>query len=224
MFNLVHARAIDPGINDFDSLLYEAAKTLRPNGVLILGTAWPQIFSTDLKPFPATEEGEPGFTWAQKTLSAAYEAYRGRENRSIDSSHYWEIWLHNNPNYTNIKMTDQYIPIGPWPKGMDDRQKYVSELMRYNTIHVFHSFTPLVLSAGHDPDEVAHWIDSAVTELMDLRFEGYCKWRYVTAQRTAEPWIERMQSPVPIDEELGRIVVRPTPRRRDTVTDPQASH
>lgn len=35
-FNVVHMRAANHGINDFETWLYEIARTLRPNGVLLL--------------------------------------------------------------------------------------------------------------------------------------------------------------------------------------------
>ncbi|KAG8955737.1 hypothetical protein FRC04_007728 [Tulasnella sp. 424] len=40
-FNVVHVRSADQGINDFESFLYEIARTLRPNGVLLLVTGYP---------------------------------------------------------------------------------------------------------------------------------------------------------------------------------------
>ena len=40
-FNVVHVRSADPGINDFESFLYEMARTMRPGGVLLLCTAIP---------------------------------------------------------------------------------------------------------------------------------------------------------------------------------------
>ncbi len=40
-FNVVHVRSADAGINDFESFLYEIARTLRPNGVLLLVTGYP---------------------------------------------------------------------------------------------------------------------------------------------------------------------------------------
>lgn len=40
-FNVVHVRSADQGINDFESFLYEIARTLRPSGVLLLVTGYP---------------------------------------------------------------------------------------------------------------------------------------------------------------------------------------
>ncbi|KAG8931451.1 hypothetical protein FRC01_001275 [Tulasnella sp. 417] len=40
-FNVVHVRSVDPGINDFESWFYEIARTLRPNGVLLLVNGHP---------------------------------------------------------------------------------------------------------------------------------------------------------------------------------------
>ncbi|KAG9017238.1 hypothetical protein FRB90_001256 [Tulasnella sp. 427] len=58
-FRLVHVRSADQGINDFESFLYEIARTLLPGGILLLVTGYPQIYDVDKKPFPVVEEGEP---------------------------------------------------------------------------------------------------------------------------------------------------------------------
>lgn len=44
-FNVVHMRAAHLGINDFESWLYEIARTLRPNGILLLATGIPVRFT-----------------------------------------------------------------------------------------------------------------------------------------------------------------------------------
>lgn len=40
MFNLVHVRSADAGINNFERFLYELAQVLRPGGVLLLVTGF----------------------------------------------------------------------------------------------------------------------------------------------------------------------------------------
>ncbi|KAG9044043.1 hypothetical protein FS837_008858 [Tulasnella sp. UAMH 9824] len=65
-FNVVHVRSADQGINNFESWLYEIARTLRPNGVLLLVTGFPrpcalqQMYDPQLQPLPTREPGEEG--------------------------------------------------------------------------------------------------------------------------------------------------------------------
>lgn len=40
-FDVVHVRATEVGINDFNGFLYEVARTLRPGGLVILITGLP---------------------------------------------------------------------------------------------------------------------------------------------------------------------------------------
>lgn len=42
--------------------------------------------------------------------------------------------------------------------GMDERQTYVSELMRYDIIHCADSYKPLLLSDGYYSDIVDRWV------------------------------------------------------------------
>lgn len=83
--DVLHARSIDGGVDDFDAFLYNCARCLRPNGVLLLVTGsfvrslvlfperlscgqtthqYPlplqQFYDELLVPLPAVEEGLPG--------------------------------------------------------------------------------------------------------------------------------------------------------------------
>ncbi|KAG8903273.1 hypothetical protein FRB99_003540 [Tulasnella sp. 403] len=209
-FNVVHVRSADAGINDFNSFLYEVARTLRPNGVLLLVTGHPQIYGEDLQPFPVTDEGEEGFSWVQHTFALSYVAYKNRGNDAVDCSLYWHGWLEKNPNYRNINTWDTYIPMGPWKPNISEREYLISMLMREDLCHIMHSFKPLLLADGHKPEDVDKWVEMTVWELRQLKIHGNIKWRYTTAIRTEGPWQERLEEPQPVERPTARLIVPKT--------------
>ncbi|KAG8955745.1 hypothetical protein FRC04_007736 [Tulasnella sp. 424] len=60
-FNVVHMRSANQGINDFETWLYEIARTLRPNGVLLLVNGSIQMYDAQGEPLPTREPGEEGY-------------------------------------------------------------------------------------------------------------------------------------------------------------------
>ncbi|KAG8925848.1 hypothetical protein FRC01_009617 [Tulasnella sp. 417] len=60
-FDVVHVRASDSGIKDFDTYLYNLAEILRPGGLLILGSGDPQFYDENVEALPIVSEGEPGY-------------------------------------------------------------------------------------------------------------------------------------------------------------------
>ncbi|KAG8982905.1 hypothetical protein FRB90_006457 [Tulasnella sp. 427] len=211
-FNLIHVRSTEAGINDFEGFLYEIAKIMKPWGVLILVTGYPQIYDIDAKPFPVVEEGEPGFSWLQHNFYQCYKAYQNRNNSAVDASLYWHDYLESNPNFTSPKTQDTFIPLGPFKPNMSEYEKKVSNLMREDIMHIMSAFKPLLVGDGHKEEDVDRWIANSVQELQELRICGHIKWRYTVAIRKNLPWQERMEQPEPVEPRTGSLVVRKSPR------------
>ncbi|KIO33932.1 hypothetical protein M407DRAFT_17199 [Tulasnella calospora MUT 4182] len=209
-FNVVHVRSADQGVNDFESFLYEIARTLRPNGLLLLATGVPQIYDIDAKPFPVVEEGEPN--WLQHTLAATYTAFGNRNNTAVDCSLYWQRWLERNPNYKSPLTRDTFVPLGPFRPNMSEREVFISNLMREDIARVMHAFRPLLVGDGVPEPEVDRWIANSVKELRELRICGHIKWRYTVAIRNTRPWQERMEQPEPLDLPRERLIVEKAER------------
>jgi len=75
-FDVVHARALDAGIYDYCSFLYNVAQVMRPGGVLLLVKGDLQLYDENLQPLVAVEEGAPGFSGAQTLFTAAYSCFK----------------------------------------------------------------------------------------------------------------------------------------------------
>ncbi|KAG8875873.1 hypothetical protein FRB97_004668 [Tulasnella sp. 331] len=231
-FDVVHARSIDQGINDFNGFLYEVAQTIRPHGILILCLGDPQFVTEDLVPFPVTEPGEEGFTWLQKLLYHVYKAFHHRGNYGIDSSIHWKRWLLSNPNYENIQVFDYYIPAGPWKQGVEDGQprphwshwlnslivlglnetdSWVAEAVKINMMHVFEAYTPLLLTDGFSAEDIEVMVKGATAELRDQTIHAMMHWRYITGIRRNAPWHERLEEIEPLHRAEDTLIVNPSP-------------
>ncbi|KAG8979154.1 hypothetical protein FRC05_009364 [Tulasnella sp. 425] len=211
-FNVVHMRSSEPGINDFQGFLYEIARTLRPGGVLLLVTGYPQVYDIDAKPFPVVEVGEPGFSWLQHNFNACYDAYKRRNNVAVDANLYWQGWLESNPNFRSPMTRDTYIPMGPFRPNMSEREVFTSNLMREDIARIMYSFKPLLVADGNKEEEVDQWIENSVRELRELRICGHIKWRYTVAIRTTRPWQQRMERPEPLDQPKRSLIVPRAPK------------
>ncbi|KIO33922.1 hypothetical protein M407DRAFT_17190 [Tulasnella calospora MUT 4182] len=205
-FNVVHMRSANQGINDFESWLYETARTLRPNGVLLLVNGYPQLYDAQFQPLPTREPGEEGFTWVQFLWSSVYKAMHNRGNFATDSSLHWQRWLESNPNYRDPKTRSMYIPLGPWKQNMSEREQYVSSLMRENCIRILGNFKPILLSDGKKEADVDQWLANVTKELHDLSVHSYTRWQYTVAVRNVLPWQERLEEPQSMDAGSGTML------------------
>lgn len=211
-FNVVHMRSSEAGINDCEGFLYEIARTLRPGGVLIIATGYPQIYDIDAKPFPVVEQGEPGFSWLQHNFNLCYDAYKNRGNVAVDASLYWQEWLESNPNYRSPVTRDTYIPMGPFKPNMSEREVFTSNLMREDIARIMYSFKPLLVGDGNKEEDVDQWIANSVRELRELQICGHIKWRFTVAIRTNSPWQQRLERPEPLDRPVRRLLVPKAPK------------
>ncbi|KAG9049972.1 hypothetical protein FS837_008322 [Tulasnella sp. UAMH 9824] len=60
VFDLIHQRCVEPGINDEDLFFYDAARILRPNGVLLTVGVNPQLVDAKKRILPIQKPGDVG--------------------------------------------------------------------------------------------------------------------------------------------------------------------
>jgi len=197
-FDLVHCRSTQVGIVDFESFLYEVARTLRPGGVLLLIAAGTRVYGEDHQPLPTKAPGEPGFSWLEYLYTVTVNVYLARGNESISAGNHWNGWLEQNPNYRDLVMQEFFIPLGPWPPNLSARETKASEMMREDIMQFMEAFRVSLLSAGWEAGEIDRCIQNARQEMRELRVHAYIQWQYTTAIRTDDDWHERLERPMPI--------------------------
>ncbi|KAG8958191.1 hypothetical protein FRC03_009373 [Tulasnella sp. 419] len=74
MFDLVHCRAVEMAIQDWEAFSYNIAQTLKPGGMFLSSTGNTQFLNERGEPLRVVTEGRVGFRWIQKVFSAIHEA------------------------------------------------------------------------------------------------------------------------------------------------------
>lgn len=190
-FDVVHARASDPGIKDFDTFLYNMAEILRPGGVLILGSGDPQFYDENVEPLPIISEGQPRFRWIQRVFAAVYSAYKGT-GAIVDWPRTWHKMIEGNPNYEHVTTWQMKMPLGPWPQGLSMEHKRGSILLRNNLINILGSFTPLLLQDGYKLETIERWKQETEKELLEMRLHSYANWTWTICQKRRDVgWVRQ---------------------------------
>ncbi|KAG8916241.1 hypothetical protein FRC02_004099 [Tulasnella sp. 418] len=153
-FDLVHVRAIQTGIHDFESFLYNIAHIMRPGALLILSTGGTQVFDENDNPRRDVEEGEEGFTWTKKFFSAiAAAVYKDKP----DASKLWDKWANSNPNLEQVVRWEMPMPIGNWNLPTSEEQRYANEINRWNILELFMTCAPILVKEGFSEDVIERW-------------------------------------------------------------------
>jgi len=190
-FSLVHARFMHGGINDIDSFFYQFARTLKPGGILIKTTVDEQILDENLQPFPFVEPGAPGFSWVQYMVALISLGQWHRGGLATQSKMWWQEWLENNPNYSEVVLQCVDVPVGAWKSGLSDRLAYAANLLKDDLISVFPAWRRLLLEDSHPEAEVDQWMEETRKDLTEMQSRCYLRFRYLVAVRGENPWEER---------------------------------
>ncbi|KAG8907301.1 hypothetical protein FRB99_004750 [Tulasnella sp. 403] len=208
-FDLVHMRAVVPGIHDFESWLYSIAQVLKPGGEMVLSEAFQpptnNVLSLtlvkgtgDYPPYnehrqhmPITGEGSPGFSWFVKYHSTFMDGWRRKSN--LDAHLYWEEWLKANPNFEDVKVWELWMPIGPWEPNMTPDRTRASLLFRRSVVQMTQSCMAALIEDGYPKEVVERWQREAEKEVVEMRPKLYVKWNWAICRRTQQPWIPRHQ-------------------------------
>ncbi|KAG8857336.1 hypothetical protein FRB96_005823 [Tulasnella sp. 330] len=151
-FDVVHCRAIDFYVTDYPKFLYEIARVLRPNGVVLLVYPVKSLFNEKYEPMPyVTEEGQEGFYFTQAFFKAVHTAVKSRPGAE-DAYLTYKKMLTENPNYDDESITikELHIPISPWPERMNEHDKAICSMMGRQMDIMFKAYRPLVIAQGMD--------------------------------------------------------------------------
>ncbi|KAG8910584.1 hypothetical protein FRC02_007112 [Tulasnella sp. 418] len=127
-FNICYLNCTLNGVKSEKDLAYQVPRILRPNGLLMKVDVEPRLFLADQTPCPMDiKEGEPGWCATQAIIEEHL-----RSKIQPEALEKWEQCLSTNPYLTSTGFGKEYIPIGPWRDGLDDRSTQVANLMQAN--------------------------------------------------------------------------------------------
>lgn len=76
-FDVVHCRSIDFYVRDYERFLYEIARVLRPDGLVLIIYPMKELFNEKYEPLPSDKkEGEEGFIFLQHYMMTVHEAIK----------------------------------------------------------------------------------------------------------------------------------------------------
>ncbi|KAG8904079.1 Eukaryotic peptide chain release factor GTP-binding subunit [Tulasnella sp. 403] len=203
-WDVVHVRCSAAGFENYPKFLEEVCDMLRPGGVYLTVEGDLQTYDENFEPRTAHDENDPTFCFMTKIMHAAYGAMKAR-NEGVDSVHFIPKWLSEMTCWEEWGEKDFYIPVGPWEEDMTDKGRYISELMRQDTIRIVTSFRPLLLSHGYFPETIDRWTQKLNEEL----FPEPKKKVYVKTEATPSPSVGLMSSLSPPNDSPLTPVRRP---------------
>ncbi|KAG8956778.1 hypothetical protein FRC04_000256 [Tulasnella sp. 424] len=187
-FDVVHMRSVASGIKDFKGALHNVAQTLRPQGVILLVSPAPSIYSEKKESLENQEEGKPVWSAMQALNDATILSTLKRGGATPAMTDDWARWLAEMPLYTNVGESEAWIPMGPWREGMNESERAAAELLRDDALKIISSFKPKLIEGGYDEALIERWSLAAREELNAMEPKLYMRWRFAWATRTPEPW------------------------------------
>ncbi|KAG8914412.1 hypothetical protein FRC00_013867 [Tulasnella sp. 408] len=218
-YDLVHLRCVEAGIDDSDLFFYDAARALRPGGLLLLVGADVLVDETG-KYVPLQKPGSVGYSHIQHLVSCLKEAHLKYGPLRLRYP-FWRSMLGSNPNYSNVQIKELLVPSGPWSNDLNDTERNLAEAMQANLLRLLPAFKAGLLHDKSIPEELANKLaEGAMREVQELpeAAQKYSKWVFATAVRNDLPWTSRTtpwQEPQGYD--IYDYVVRPLPQESETL-------
>ncbi|KAF8597280.1 S-adenosyl-L-methionine-dependent methyltransferase [Ceratobasidium sp. AG-I] len=199
-FDLVHARQCVTLTRDFDFLLREMHRVLKPGGVLMLTELPGQPYEVDdpsvpLRSAPRRAAGIAMFreSWASQGINIA--PWEDMSSRLHPNHPLWDnliptdalqLGQHHSMSgevngFHSINEQIRLIPSGPWLA--DENQRIIGGLARLMFTHSWRALLPLLMMRGIDPVQAQSIVDGSLEEFMDDRYRSYMKCKVWTARR-----------------------------------------
>ncbi|EJD02285.1 uncharacterized protein FOMMEDRAFT_141383 [Fomitiporia mediterranea MF3/22] len=186
-FDVVHSRCTANGVVDYEGFIHEAAKCVRPGGVLLYTEGNLEMQSEQkIGQEPAFGEGGPNQSWLAR---ATFEAYNLMKKRGsyVDAGIMLGRWMESCPDLTDVQYRELWTPIGPWKKGSTieetQRLEMVGTLMRQNMKEYVRSCKPMFVATGYPPALIERFVEGTDRELDELKIHMYVKWHHAWGRR-----------------------------------------
>ncbi|KAG8688120.1 hypothetical protein FRC09_013099 [Ceratobasidium sp. 395] len=200
-FDVVHARQCVTTTKNFNFLLREMHRVLKPNGILVVteiptqGYEWSDP-NKILQSAPRRAHGLRLFRRALKLQGIDLGVWEDLSAR-LEPTH--SLWtertidpavgivedlpkaLYPARGFQSIKQRTRLIPSGPWPD--DEAQRLIGSLARFLFTNTWRALIPLMIIMGMDEGDVRRIVDGILEEFGDNEIKGYLKCQEWTARR-----------------------------------------
>ncbi|KAL5529605.1 hypothetical protein ACEPAG_5590 [Sanghuangporus baumii] len=190
-FDIVHARCTANGVADFEGFIHEAAKCVRPGGILLYTEGNLEMYNEKgTAQEPAFGDGAPGQSWLARATFEAYNLMKSRGS-SLDAGRFLGRWMESCPILREVQYREILTPIGPWKKGSTQeetqRLQMMGTLMRQNMKEYVRSCQPMFVATGYPPALIERFLEGTDKELDELSLHMYVKWHHAWGRRVEGP-------------------------------------
>ncbi|KAF8597282.1 S-adenosyl-L-methionine-dependent methyltransferase [Ceratobasidium sp. AG-I] len=196
-FDFVHARLCVTMTKDFNFLLSEMHRVLKPGGIFMIAEYPVQPYEVDdpsvhLYSAPRRAAGVKMVRQAWEAQGVDLTPWEDMSSR-LDPSHpHWDNHSASQSpkpgdgfiairGFHSVTLHTRLIPSGPWPT--DQTQRMIGGLARLLSSHFYRMLLPILTTKGMEKDKAQEIVDALVEELMDDRFKSYVKSKIWTARR-----------------------------------------
>ncbi|KAG9048517.1 hypothetical protein FS837_012707 [Tulasnella sp. UAMH 9824] len=126
-FDVVHARCIALGIENYPKFLSEVVEVLRPGGIYLAGAGDMQLYNEDRSPVVLPkDENDPKYSWMVRYLNAMFEAMEA-QGSNIKSYPHIGRWLREMGDaWDDTGEKVYWVALGPWEE--DEKNKPTGEI------------------------------------------------------------------------------------------------
>ncbi|KIO23680.1 hypothetical protein M407DRAFT_9326 [Tulasnella calospora MUT 4182] len=221
VYDLVHMRCVEAGLHDSDLFFYDAARVLRPGGLLLLVGAEVQLVDENAKNVPLKKPGDVGCLYQ----GSPPESWESANTASVLEKVWKLLKQVQRPSDKDVKNYDVQIhellvPPGPWSNNLNETERKLAETMQTNLLRIFPAFKAILLRDNSFNEEFVNSLaENAMNEVRELPpvVHRYTKWVFATAVRNDVPWTSRKKPwQEPQGYNLDDYIVRLLPEEGET--------
>ncbi|EAU92279.1 hypothetical protein CC1G_00498 [Coprinopsis cinerea okayama7 len=177
-FDVVHARLLSSGIKDYQLLIENIARTLRPGGLVELQEYDFHIYDCNRRRFElSTNELAP--PWWPRWMTFFNEAIRKMQG-DVDAATHLLKWVRTHPGFEQVRYEERWIPI--IPGNLDPLEPMYARLQADVSVYL-RSGRPLLLKSGLSEMEVDILENNAIREFYESETTQYTRLQCVCARR-----------------------------------------
>jgi len=181
-FNVVHARLISSGIKDYNLLVDQMSRVLRPGGLLDVSEFDFRVYDADHRRLePDIDDMRP--PWWSLWMSHILKAIK-KSGGDPDAANHLHEWILNNPMLEDVVYKEFWMPVVPRHTPNDSEEvKHLYKRLNDDCLAFLRSGRPLLLGYGFDPEKISLMEEHALEELRERQVFQYTRLQCVYARK-----------------------------------------
>jgi len=187
-FNVVHARLISSGIRDYNLLIDQISRVLRPSGLI-------EVSEFDFHAYDANHRrierdvNELSPPWWGVWLTHLRDAIK-KSGGDVDAASHLHEWILNNPMFEDVVYREFWVPVVPERRDTSNDSEEVRQMYKKlsDDCYAFlRSGRPLLLGHGFAPETISLIEEKALEELRERQPLQYTRLQCVYARKRPTP-------------------------------------